>query len=333
MPNPTAGDVHVNRPLTNISIAYMQDPAGFVADKVFPSISVQKQSDRYFAYDRSDFMRHVMQKRAPGTESAGGGWKVDNTPSYFADVWALHKDIEDQIRSNADDPLNMDRDATIYLSQQALLNREIQFATNWFASGKWTTDVTGVSASPGINNVLQWNDANSNPISDIKQYANTIHQNTAYRPNKLVMGRQVWTQLSEHPDIVARIQYSSSNNNPAIVTKAATAALFELDEILVMDAIQVTSAENPTFETSMTRAFVGGKSALLVYSNPTPSILQPSGGYTFSWTGFVGAGNMGQRIKRFRMEHLESDRVESQMAYAQKQIGADLGVFFATVVA
>jgi hypothetical protein len=33
MPNPTAGDVHVNRPLTNISIAYMQDAAGFVADR------------------------------------------------------------------------------------------------------------------------------------------------------------------------------------------------------------------------------------------------------------------------------------------------------------
>ena len=35
MPQPTLGDVHVNRPLTNISVAYSQEAAGveFVADK------------------------------------------------------------------------------------------------------------------------------------------------------------------------------------------------------------------------------------------------------------------------------------------------------------
>ena len=44
MPNPTASDVHVNRPLTNISIAYTQDASTFVADKVFPNIPVAKQS-------------------------------------------------------------------------------------------------------------------------------------------------------------------------------------------------------------------------------------------------------------------------------------------------
>jgi len=59
----------------------------------------------------------------------------------------------------------------------------------------------------------------------------------------------------------------------------------------------------------------------------------PSGGYTFSWNGFAGAGPQGQRIKRFRMEHLESDRIEAQMAYDQKLVGADLGCYFATIVA
>ena len=61
MPNPTSGDVHVNRPLTNISIAYMQDPKGFVADQIFPNIPVLKQSDRYWRYDRGDFNRNQMR--------------------------------------------------------------------------------------------------------------------------------------------------------------------------------------------------------------------------------------------------------------------------------
>lgn len=339
MPTPTASDVHVNVPLTNISIAYMQDAAGFVADKVFPNVPVMKQSDRYFRYDRSDFRRNQFERRAPGTESAGSGWKIDSTPTYYCDVWALHKDIDDQIRANADSPLNMDRDATLWLGEQAMIAREVTWASKYFTTGIWTgitgsaADATGVAASPGTNEVLQWNDSASTPIADVKKYSDTIHLLTGKRPNKLALGRQVWTKLSEHDDLIDRIKYTSGNNNPAIVSKQATAALFELDEILVMDGIQVTSEENPAFETSMTNAFIAGKKALLVYAAPSASLMQPSGGYTFSWSAFAGAGSMGQRVKTFRMEHLESDRIEGQMSYDQKLVCSDAGVFFNSVIA
>ncbi|RWB66568.1 major capsid protein [Mesorhizobium sp.] len=340
MPNPTASAVHVNRPLTNISIAYMQDAAGFVADRVFPNIPVLKQSDAYFRYDRSDFWRNQYQKRAPSTESAGSGWKIDNTPTYYAHVWSLHKDIDDQIRSNADSPLNMDRDATIWLSQQGMIAREVSWAASYFTTGLWTGidgstgDVTGVSSGPTGNQVLQWNDASSNPISDVKAYNDKIHLLNGLRGNKLVLGRQVWTQLSEHPDLIDRIKYTSGNNSPAIVSRQAAAALFEIDEIAIMDGIQVTSAENPAFETSMTTSFIAGKQALLVYAAPQASLLQPSGGYTFSWTGYLpGQGSMGQVISTFRMQQLKSDRVEGEMAYAQKLVAPTCGVFFASIIA
>ena len=73
MAEPTLGSVHVNRPLTNISQAYIQDSADFVADKIFPVVPVQKQSDRYFVYTKGDWFRDEAQIRAPATESAGGG--------------------------------------------------------------------------------------------------------------------------------------------------------------------------------------------------------------------------------------------------------------------
>ena len=68
--NPTPGDVHVNVPLTNISIAYLQNASNFIASRVFPNIPVQKQSDRYYTYDRGEFNRDEMKERAAGTESA-----------------------------------------------------------------------------------------------------------------------------------------------------------------------------------------------------------------------------------------------------------------------
>lgn len=338
MGNPLQGDVHVNVPLTAISIAFMQNPLGFVADRVFPSIPVQKQSDRYFVYSRADFNRDTMQKRAAGTESAGDGWRVDNTPSYFADVWALHKDIEDPVRANADAPLDMDRDTTLFLSQKALINREVSWASNYFTTGKWTgasVDVTGVSASPAGNTVLQWNDPNATPVTDVKSNNDKIHLASGYRANKLTVGRQVWSKLSEHGSITDRIKYGATPGAPAIITKQAVAALMEIDEILVMDAIKNTGAESnsATLNTGESNSFIGGKSALLVYAAPSPSIMVPSGGYTFNWVGLTGGGPMGQRIKRFRMEHLESDRIEIQQAYTQKQIATELGVFYTTIVA
>jgi hypothetical protein len=47
MPNPTQADLHVNVPLTNVSIAYIQKADAFIATKVFPKVPVSKQSDLY----------------------------------------------------------------------------------------------------------------------------------------------------------------------------------------------------------------------------------------------------------------------------------------------
>lgn len=342
MPNPTASDVHVSVPLTNISIAYMQKPEGFVADQVFPNVPVQKQADRYWTYSRADFNRNQFQKRAPGTESAGGGWRIDSTPSYFSEKWALHKDIDDDTRANADAPLNMDRDATQWLGQQALINREVNWASNFFATGLWTganVDVSGVAASPAGNSVLQWNDSSATPAKDVKLYNTQIQLKTGLRANSLVMGRQVWDVLSEHPSITDRIKYGASPNAPAIITKQAVAALMEIDKLLVMEAIVNNGKENDSQNTAGTpnagesNAFIGGKAALLVYAAPNASLMQPTGGYTFSWVGYTGAGPMGQRVKNIRIETIGSDRIEMEMHYTQKLVASECGVYFTSLVA
>jgi hypothetical protein len=122
--NPVPGDVHVNTPLTNISIAFLQSAENFVATRVFPNIPVTKQGDRYYTFDRGEFNRDEAEERAPGTESAGGSYTLDNTPTYFANVYAFHKDIPDQVRANADAVLDPDREATEYVTHKALIKRE-----------------------------------------------------------------------------------------------------------------------------------------------------------------------------------------------------------------
>lgn len=326
---PTPGDVHVNTPLTNISVAYMQNAANFIGTSAFPNIPVQKQSDRYYTFDRGDFNRDEMQERAPGTESVGGGYNVDSTPTYYCRVYAFHKDVHDQMRANADSALQPDREATQFVSQKAMIKREKVWATAYFQSGIWATDITGVAATPTGNQELHWNDAASTPIESVRAAKRSVLEATGYEPNKLVLGKPVYDTLLDHPDIIDRLKYGQTAGAPAMANRDKLAQLFEVDEIMVSKAIENTAAEGAAEASS----FILGKHALLCYAAPSPGLQTPTAGYTFSWTGYLGASSEGVRVKNFRMENLESDRIEIQMAFDCKLVGADLGYFWNGIVA
>jgi hypothetical protein len=331
---PTSSAVHVDTALTNISVAYLQNASHFVSGQVFPNVPVMKQSDRYFTFDRGDFNRDEAAKRAPGTESAGGGYNLDNTPTYFCDVYGFHHDIPDQVRSNADAVLDLERAAAEQVMHKMLIRREKDWASTFFTGGVWTGgDVDGVAATPTTGQVSQWSDATAgDPIGDIRSGKTAVLQSTGFEPNTLVVGQQVMDALVDHPDIVDRIKYSGGvgNGNPARVNAATLAQLFELDRVLVSKAIENTALENLTD----VHSFIAGKKALLCYAAPTPGLMTPSAGYTFSWQGYLGQSNQfGVATSRFRMDALRSDRVEGETAFDHKVVGADLGYFFDTIVA
>lgn len=323
MPQPTRGDVHVDRPLTNVSIAFMQQAGAFVAPTVFPSVPVSKQSDTYYIYDRGDFFRSEAQKRAPGTESAGSGWTL-STDTYTADVWAVHKDVDDQIRANADDPLDMDRDAAEYVTRQLLIRRDKEWAANYFATGVWDVDLDGVTGSPSTNQFLRWDESGSTPISDMRGEIITVMESTGFKPNVAVLGAHVWSVLQDHEEFLDRIKHTERG----IVTEDLLAATLGLDRVIVAEGVENTAEEGATDSFS----FLLGKHALLAYAAPSPSLMHPSAGYTFSWTGLLGAGAQGNRIKNFRMEALESDRIEGEMAFDMKVVASSLGAFFEDAV-
>lgn len=334
--NPTNYAVHVDAVLTNLSIAYLQNPANFIASRVFPNVPVAKQSDRYFTFDRGDFNRNEAKKRAPGAESAGGGFKLDNTPTYYADVWAFHKDLPWQTVANADAVIDLSASANDYVMHKMLIAKEIDWVSNYFTGGIWAFDWDGVASGPAGNQVIQWSDyTNSDPISNIRDAKTRVLERTGYEPNKLTLGQKVYDKLVDHPDIVDRVKYSGGvgNGNPARVNRQTLAALFEVEEILISKAIQNTANETVAGGTE-TSSFIVGNHALLTYSPPSPGLMTPSAGYTFSWTGYMAQGNeYGVATKRIPMAHLESDRVEAGMAFDHKLVGSDLGHFFENIIA
>jgi hypothetical protein len=319
MPQPTSSDSHVDAILTNISVAFIQNRDNFIANRVFPSLPVEKQSDKYFVYTKGDWFRDEAAVRAPATESAGGGYTL-STSTYSADVWAYHKDVDDQVRANADTPLAPDRDATEFITQRMLLRKEIDWTSNFFATSIWTTDKTGGT------DFTKWSTyASSDPIEDVEAGKATILASTGMLPNTLVLGYDAYRQLRNHPDIIDRVKYTSSNT----VDTETIARLLGLERVLVSRAVKNTANEGATVSMSS----IAGKNALLCYVSPSAGILTPTAGYSFEWRGVSDGLGQTIGISRFRMPELRADRIESQQAWDYKVISADLGYFFASCVA
>jgi hypothetical protein len=324
--NPTPSDIYYQPLLTQISLGFVQNSQEFIADQVFPNIPVDAQGGAYRTFDRADWLRSEAQLRAPGAESAGGGWR-QSTDTFFAQVYAFHKDNDDQTlatwNNTAAQGDSMDIAATRYVTRQMLLKREATFVSKYFAGGVWTTDQTGAT-TVATNQFIQWDLANSTPINDVRNQRLAMGELTGFQPNVLVLGPRVFEVLVNHTQILSRIQYTQA----AFGSEELLARAFGVDRVLVPHPVQNTAKEGLTASYS----FMYPRAALLVYAAPAPEIDMPSAGYTFSWRGYTGMNDMGARIKRFRLERNAVTRIEAEMAFDMKVVSTELGKYFATAV-
>lgn len=322
MPNPTRSEVHVNRPLSSIAVATIQDQKNFIHDKVFPVVGVVKQSDKYFRFDRSYWMRPGAEKRAPATESLGSGFSVDSSPQYFCDVWAYHQDLDDYTFQNCDEPIDLHKASVEFLTQKMMLRREKLFIQTYMAPGVWggllTTNGNGVRVPTDYTPSISWSSDNSNPIADIAKMKTEITRQTSITPNTMVVSHDVNERLKQHPMVLNRILYSQLG----IATEDLLAQFFGVDKYLVAKAVENTAQEGQVGQYN----FMQDNKILLTYAAPNPGIMIETGGYIFSWTGMYGASAMGSRIKKFRLEHLSAERIEMEMAFDMAQVSPELGI-------
>lgn len=310
---PTGGDVHIKAALTNISVAWVQDQSTYHAAEIFPVVGVQHQSDLFYKFNKDDFLRDEAKPRAPGSESAGGGYGF-TTATYNCLVEAFHKDIDDQLRANADSVFQLDQQGTEFVTQKLLLRRENRWISSFYKTGVWGTDITPTNL---------WDVTASTPKKDVSVGRLAIQITSGFKPNTLVLGPQVFEALTYNADIQNQFKYTSANS----IDTAMMARYFNIDRVLVLDAISSTATEGAASAIN----FMAGKHALLCYSAPAPGLMQPTAGYTFAWTGYTGAVG-GWRMKKFRMENIASDRVEGEMAYDFQVIAPELGYFMHDIV-
>lgn len=331
MPQPTVQAVHVQAALTMIATAYIQDEKNYVADKVFPVVPVEHQTDKYFAFSKDDFFRDEAQQRADTAESAGGGFNLNANNSYSADVWAFHKDLGEQTRRNADPAVDLDVATTKFCMMKMLIRRDRFFANEFLQSDLWGTTAVGTAGgTPGSSTPEYWNDdADGDPFTDVAAAQTTILENTGFEANTFLNTYPVYQALRKHPLVVDRIKYTT-RADASKITPELLAGAFDIERFLVSKAVYNSAEEGATGSYS----FIAGKNALVCHSAKEPGLMIPTAGYVFAWRGFTGLNNMGVRVSQIPMpwKGLGTVRTEAEMAFDMQAIGTDLGYYFSGIV-
>tara|TARA_B110000046_G_C12982629_1_gene394109 strand:+ start:596 stop:1597 length:1002 start_codon:yes stop_codon:yes gene_type:complete len=332
MPLLTPSQVHLDQPLSNLTLAYVQSQDTFIADKVFPTVGVARQSDKYYIYDRANMNRAGDVKiLAPRTEVNRIGMAISND-SYYADVRGLGMDFDEQTIANEDEVLEIRSAGAQTLAMRMLLDREANFASTFFSTGVWTNEVAG--AASGVGTPVFWNDyTNSTPIQDVTVALRTTQLSSGgFKPNTMVVGKEVRDILVNHPDILARLNGGSTINNPALIVDAKLAEIFGVENFFVMEAVNNTAVEG----LAESNAFIGGKNALLCYTPKASGLMTPAAGLTFAWNSVPSVNNLGVTVESFSDDALKrkqvAEHIQVKMAYDMKVVGPDLGYFWSAIV-
>jgi hypothetical protein len=330
---PDQADVYTVPELTEFSTGFMLENTDDFVHTVFPSVSVKKQSGKYRRYAAASLYRNKMERRTDGAESAGGGFETD-TADFSTEVWAWHTDIGPQLRANADGSADIDTVATEECSTAALINREAQWVANFWGSGLWDTEFT-FNATPAPGQRLSWADDDSTPVKDMRDLLYIQRRKAkGRRANKVVFSEDVWERLLVHPEMRTLWGGGQTPGGPTMgdpgVFRTQLARLLEVQEIKIAKALYTTSEDgdpNETYDVIVTTG-VG-----FFYAPPTPSIMTPSAGYQFNWTGYTGAGGQGQVITRETIPLTKgSQRFEIEQAYGMEQVSSECGGWFENVL-
>ena len=276
MPQPNVKDLIVAGPLLDVSIAYRN--TAYIGDRVFRIIDTSDPKSKIARYLKGAWFRDEAGIRGPGSRAPRGGYPVDML-DILTKEYAFAKEVTDEDRrfskSTGAPPLQPDQDAISFASDKIDLKKEVRVASLVKAS-TWSSQSAGGEDAAGL-----WapNDNTNTFISDVLARIETIRSATGLRPNVLVMDYGTYNALKKVDALLDRIRYTQRG----VLTADLIAAIFDLEEVLLGEAI-VSTAKETKAGTDSTASNVWEENAgkgmgFLFYRPPAPGLRMPASGY------------------------------------------------------
>lgn len=328
--NILGGIQNVDTFLTNYSESYLQDASAFIYNAAATIIPVNNNAGKFVVYPRSYFLRDEMEARPLGGAPVQVSYGL-SSGAYTVDEFALEHFVDDRQRVQSNLPgINLDMNATRLLTSKAQIRRDRMWATTFFTTGVWTTDLTGVDSAPTGAQFLRWDQAGANPVADILRVKTTVGLGTGKDPNTMVVGQNVHNHLLQSAYIQDLIKYTVGG----VITEAILASMFGVERYVVARSVYNSAAEKITPDAENIQYIVDANSAWIGYIERTPSMDSPTAIAMFAWTGLLPGvtNNQGGVISRGRDDRAYSDWFHIRDAVDFQAVAPDLGAFLSGAV-
>jgi hypothetical protein len=255
------------------TIAQGYSNSGFVADALFPVISVSKLKGKFPVFGKEAFIIRNTN-RATGADSN----RIPLSDLSLISFETQERDIEMAVdyleEEESPDFFRIEQRVTKELMDLIMLGREKQAADIVQNLSTYDDDQKLV-----LSSVSAWNNysLDVDPIQHIKQGMRAVRAKIGRYPNTLVMGESAWQALIDHPKVVDKIKYLRGVQ----LTLPMLSEIVEVPEIKIGQS--VFSSDGETFED------VWRDNAVLAYVDKNEKAVRsefnPSFGYTFQREG------------------------------------------------
>lgn len=257
--------------LSAVAIKYRQK--NFIADQIMPRVMVDAQEFIYAKDRMADWI-------TPVETSVGRTGKVNELansqqdPTYLA---TQDNGLDERV-PNRDGMNGPNESALMRATQRVMslveLRREQRVSTIVTTAGNYAFSTT-------LSGTSQWSDyLGSNPIDALL----TELDKPFMRPNKIIMGRAVWTKTCMHPKVIEAAFWAGAQAGK--VSQSQVAQLLEVDEIIVGDGWYNSAAKGQT----LVQTRLWGKFCAGIYQSEADQI-DPQGGNSWGFTA-----QFGQRV-------------------------------------
>ena len=263
--------IHVDKVLTQISVSYHN--RNYVGDMLFPSVPVEKQSDKYLVEDKNYAMTVIEDLRTPNADTPEVPPMTLSRDSYFAEEHALKDWVPVEEMANQDPGFDVMGRAVNRIADWIQFNREDKIQTLARTTGNYATGNTVT-----LSGTSQWSDyTNSNPIKDLKTARDQVWFQVFQLPTVAILSYPVATILEDHPAFLNRVKTGFANDNALDYV----GALSGIPKLIRAGAPKNTAALGLT----ASFGYMWGKDVVLAYVPATPGRDIPAYGYEFTWTG------------------------------------------------
>ncbi len=307
---------HLDPTMTAASVMYKNPAHSLIADRVMPIVAVSNRKFGYITYPVGTFFDVTDSTMGRTASSNQANIKSNRGVGEVLD-YGLHDLIPmDDINQANNAPqitANPMMDAAMHLTSLVQNNRERRVAVA-------VQDIKNYDPKfvEALSAASQWDDPASDPVEAML----VALDKPLMRPNRIVIGQEVWTKIRLNENVAKRIY--GANAAGAIITPQALADVLMVAEIIIGQSYMNTAKAGK--EATLSR--IWGKDVAMLYIDPSANT---QGGVTWGFT----ASYRGRQVEtKFKDEKGlgGSQKIQVGESCAEVVIAKQAGFLFKDVI-